>query len=532
MLEKTFNSKFCLEDFESYKHTTFNFDTKKFITVNHRNEIRYYRFNNKEEIYEKRKSLLSYQKGKILYSSMYILYPSKENLYGILNIDTFEVIKLFPFEQKEILAFSNDAKYIIFKNADTLFLFDIESFNNIEIGKFPNISKVVFSNDSSSFLIYDSKFIKVFSTKDFSNQYQFSLPEEDVDIGGFDPINRFFVYSDKEFKIKVFSVFENSILRVFEGHKNKINSMSFNPNFTYLLTSSIDKTVRLWDLKFLFIHTKSVNERNNNKHFINNKKEIDTSKYIYEPIGFVNTNMKSRFESPRQGVHAKTMRGVIELLPYKNFEQAVQDLEGIERLWIIYSFHLNDGWKPLVSPPRFHERKIGVFATRSPFRPNSIGLSCVKLDKVDGLKIYISELDLLDGTPVLDIKPYIPYADSFPDSKTGWLKPDKNIYEIKFLDKALEKAEWMSVNLNININNYCKVQLQFEPFNESRKRVKKLDNEFYSLSFRGWDIIYSFKVESKKVYIHDINLNHSAEVRQVEKRKDANDYKLFSERFS
>lgn len=534
--DNIFQEKFSLEDFDICYHACFSHDTKKFITLSSKNELRYYEFNTKEEIHERRKSFVNHQKGLLFKSSMYLLYPSKNSLFGILDLDNFEVIKLFPFEQSDILAFSNNAKYIIFQSNNKLYLFDIDNNSSSEIGTFTDIKKVIFSHNSFAFAVLNDNTVDVFSTTDLEDTYTFNLFEKDINIGGFDDINRIFIYSNSKFEIKVFSAYENDVIRTFKGHNSTINSMSFNTSFTYLLTSSSDKTIKLWDLKFLFIHTKSVNEHNDNKHFINNKKEINTDSYTYEPIGFVNTNMKSRFESPRQGVHAKGVRGVIELKPYKNFEQAVQDLEGIERLWIIYAFHLNDGWKPLVSPPRFHERKIGVFATRSPFRPNSIGISCVRLDKVDGLKIYISELDLLDGTPVLDIKPYIPYADSFPDSKTGWLKPDKNVYEIKFLEKALEKSEWMLSKLEINISNYCKVQLQFEPFNEKRKRISKLNlqengKDLYCLSFRGWDLLYSFDIDNKKVYLHDIVLNNSAEKRQVEKRKDSNDYKLFSERF-
>jgi tRNA-Thr(GGU) m(6)t(6)A37 methyltransferase TsaA len=101
----------------------------------------------------------------------------------------------------------------------------------------------------------------------------------------------------------------------------------------------------------------------------------------------------------------------------RNFEQALKDLEGFERIWVIYLFHLNDSWKPMVTPPRNKGKKVGVFASRSPHRPNGIGLSCVTLNRIEGLNIYISNSDILDGSPVLDIKPYLPWSDSFPDSK-------------------------------------------------------------------------------------------------------------------
>jgi len=134
------------------------------------------------------------------------------------------------------------------------------------------------------------------------------------------------------------------------------------------------------------------------------------SNYILiKPIGILHSELIQRYETPRQGVLAKGSTAVIQLNPKYNFEQAVKDLDGFDRIWIIYQFHLNKNWKPLVTPPRHTRNKVGVFATRAPYRPNQIGLSCVKLEKVEGLKIFISESDILDGSPVLDIKPFLPY---------------------------------------------------------------------------------------------------------------------------
>ena len=144
--------------------------------------------------------------------------------------------------------------------------------------------------------------------------------------------------------------------------------------------------------------------------------------FVLKPIGIVESQLKQRYETPHQGVLGGKEISTIHLYPHHNFEQAVKDLEGFERIWIIYLFHLNKNWKPLVTPPRNNGKKVGVFASRAPYRPNNIGLSCVKLKKIDGLKIFISESDILDETPVLDIKPYLPYSDSFPDVNTGWVK--------------------------------------------------------------------------------------------------------------
>ena len=228
------------------------------------------------------------------------------------------------------------------------------------------------------------------------------------------------------------------------------------------------------------------------------------------PIGFLQSDLKQRYETPRQGVLAKESSAIIHLNPKQNFEQAVKDLEGFERIWLIYQFHLNKSWKPLVTPPRHTRSKVGVFATRAPYRPNHIGLSCVKLVKVDGLKIHISESDILDGSPILDIKPYLPYSDSFPDVKTGWVKSGlENIYQVIFDEKAKMISDKLLAKENVNLLNYARVQLEFNPTDTTRKRishsVKKLNTENqFVLAYQKWRINYFVDEKEKKVFITNI----------------------------
>mgnify|MGYP003546943737 FL=1 len=228
------------------------------------------------------------------------------------------------------------------------------------------------------------------------------------------------------------------------------------------------------------------------------------------PIGFLQSDLKQRYETPRQGVLAKGNKAVINLIPKNNFEQAIKDLDGFDRLWIIFQFHLNKTWKPLVTPPRHTRSKVGVFATRAPYRPNHIGLSCVKLVKVDGLKIHISESDILDGSPILDIKPYLPYSDSFPDVKTGWVKSGlENIYQVIFDEKAKMISDKLLAKENVNLLNYARVQLEFNPTDTTRKRishsVKKLNTENqFVLAYQKWRINYVVNEKEKKVFITNI----------------------------
>jgi tRNA-Thr(GGU) m(6)t(6)A37 methyltransferase TsaA len=141
------------------------------------------------------------------------------------------------------------------------------------------------------------------------------------------------------------------------------------------------------------------------------------------PIGHARTPFRERVEAPRQPRAASGVEGTIELLPDRHFEDALSDLEGWQYIWLVFWFHANEGWRPKVLPPR-STRKRGVFATRSPYRPNPLGLSVVELVRIDGLTLHVRDLDLLDGTPILDIKPYVPWADAIPGARTGWLEDE------------------------------------------------------------------------------------------------------------
>jgi tRNA-Thr(GGU) m(6)t(6)A37 methyltransferase TsaA len=145
-----------------------------------------------------------------------------------------------------------------------------------------------------------------------------------------------------------------------------------------------------------------------------------------EPIGVVRSLYKERHGTPRQAVIQGRERpeafepAQVELFTARVPEKALRDIEGFERIWLLTWLHLNPQWGPLVRPPRGGKRR-GVLATRSPHHPNPIGLSAVNVDRVDGSVIHIRGCDLIDGTPVLDVKPYVPYCDAFPDSRAGWV---------------------------------------------------------------------------------------------------------------
>lgn len=237
---------------------------------------------------------------------------------------------------------------------------------------------------------------------------------------------------------------------------------------------------------------------------------------VIKPIGIIHSDLRHRYETPRQGILAGGNVSVIELNPNNNFEQALKDLYGFERIWVLYQFHLSSNWKPLVNPPRHTRKKVGVFASRAPYRPNQIGISCVKLEKIEGLKIFISQSDILDGSPVIDIKPYLPYSDSFPDAATGWVKNDiGNIFEVCFEHPAQEQCKWLKENSNINLSDFARLQLEFNPTDPSRKRIaideKSNSNSEFILAYRTWRIIYSVNDDGRKVIINEIRSGYTKE---------------------
>ena len=151
----------------------------------------------------------------------------------------------------------------------------------------------------------------------------------------------------------------------------------------------------------------------------------DEQHFNFQPIGILRSPYANRIDAPHQGtVTEGTESGAeasatLELTDWVA-EQALKDLEGFERIWLIYVFDRNDGWRSTVKPPRGGPKR-GVLATRAPHRPNPIGLSAVRLEKIEGNVLHLLGVDLLDRTPILDIKPYVPYADAFPDSAAGWI---------------------------------------------------------------------------------------------------------------
>lgn len=146
------------------------------------------------------------------------------------------------------------------------------------------------------------------------------------------------------------------------------------------------------------------------------------------PIAHIQSDLKEKFGIPRQSGLVESLRAEVVFTPAYRVSEAVRGLEDFSHIWLIWEFSQarRENWSPTVRPPRLGgNRRVGVFATRSPFRPNSLGLSAVRLDRVEldapqGPVLHVSGADLLDGTPIYDIKPYIPYADAHPEASGGF----------------------------------------------------------------------------------------------------------------
>lgn len=143
-----------------------------------------------------------------------------------------------------------------------------------------------------------------------------------------------------------------------------------------------------------------------------------------EPVAYYRGPFGSKFGIPRQSSLVQ-VRGRIQFTDAYRNREALRGLEGFDRIWLIWGFSANKPakgeWQPTVRPPRLGGNvAMGVWATRSPYRPNPLGLSCVEVEQIDGLDIIVKGADLMDGTPIYDIKPYVSYADAFPEARSGF----------------------------------------------------------------------------------------------------------------
>lgn len=159
------------------------------------------------------------------------------------------------------------------------------------------------------------------------------------------------------------------------------------------------------------------------------------------PIAHIHTEFPSKFGVPRQSGIVEALQGQVVFLPQYRNPHAFRGLEGFSHIWLLWQFSQTPvgEWSPTVRPPRLGgNARMGVFATRSPFRPNPIGLSCVRLEKIDFTApnapvLHVAGADLVDGTPIFDVKPYLPYVDAHPQARGGFALSDKtDILQVQY----------------------------------------------------------------------------------------------------
>lgn len=219
---------------------------------------------------------------------------------------------------------------------------------------------------------------------------------------------------------------------------------------------------------------------------------------LIEPIAYIKNGYKEKFGVPRQSGLAPSVKSVIEFCEGFRDENCIRDIEQYSHLWLIWGFSKNEKqWSPTVRPPRLGgNKRVGVFATRSPFRPNSLGLSCVVLEKIEDSKngkiLIISGGDLADGTPIYDIKPYLPYVDSIENAKGGFSEDHKNDFlKVEMPDEIKEKLTARQIE---NITEL----LSLDP----RPSYQEDEERIYGLSFE--DLQIKFRYEDNKIIVCNI----------------------------
>ena len=218
-----------------------------------------------------------------------------------------------------------------------------------------------------------------------------------------------------------------------------------------------------------------------------------SGRLVLEPVGVLRCARRTKVEAPRQPAAADDLTGVIELLPGHNYEHALADLDGWERIWVLFWFHHNDGWRPKVLPPRSSSGRKGVFATRAPHRPNPLGLSALRLLRVDGLAVHVAGVDLLDGTPVLDLKPYVAYTDAWPESRNGWLAGanDPAPSHVVTLEPLTEsQLAWIDAREAQPLRDRILATLALGPQPHPYRRIRRDGNDG-TLAVRDWRVRFS-----------------------------------------
>lgn len=217
-------------------------------------------------------------------------------------------------------------------------------------------------------------------------------------------------------------------------------------------------------------------------------------------IATIHSDFKEKFGIPRQSGLVEELRAAIVFEPEYRIEHTLRGIEGFSHLWLLWQFSENAAreWSPTVRPPRLGgNSRIGVFATRSPFRPNNIGLSCVRLLSIErqaeaGPVLYVGGADLLDGTPILDIKPYIPLTDCHPEAQGGFSEDNSDYRLSVYFPKEL-----------LRLVNEDKQKALLGVLAEDPRPAYQTDaSRIYGMDFAGYTV--KFRVEEGTLYVQNV----------------------------
>ncbi len=224
-----------------------------------------------------------------------------------------------------------------------------------------------------------------------------------------------------------------------------------------------------------------------------------------QPIGYLRTRQQVKFQAGHQPVTAEEERNELELLPDCGYEHALQDLAGMERVWLVWWFHRNDNWRPLVLPPRGPSKRRGLFATRSPHRPNPLGLTAVELLEVKGRRLLLGPCDLVDGTPVFDIKPYVAAYDAFPAARAGWIDAMEaelqapSRYLVRLADAADAQARWLRETWGVDFTRRLFELLSRDPSPHRTRRIRKRNGAQWEIGCGAWRAVFEVSGDSVSV---------------------------------
>jgi len=257
--------------------------------------------------------------------------------------------------------------------------------------------------------------------------------------------------------------------------------------------------------------------------------------FSHRSIGIIRTPFREKFGVPRQSMMMSDARGVLKLNPEPSYRVALNHLDEFTHLWVVFVFHqvVENDWRPTIRPPRVDSpRKVGVFASRSPHRPNPIGISAVKLERIDldapgGIEIHLSGVDLLDGTPVLDIKPYLPYADIIPEAASGWAGSEIPRFEVRFSEPCtsfLESREDLKLDRDLagrtpeELRSLIVQTLEWDPRPTSQRRAMPIgvaSSEGLAFGFRILGIEVKWEIHQGGILVTALELAQERGAEQV-----------------